>query len=81
MALYLHALRNADSLHMRISGLVSEAMVNDDMVSISEEFELHAFNDSVSGSIYRIARIHRKIHTRMAGHPSVNRVGPVTEAA
>ena len=58
-----HALNYADGFHVGVSGLVSEAVVYDYGVAISEEFEAYAFHNPVTCGIDRIARFHGEIHT------------------
>ena len=61
----LHALGNTYGLHMRITGLITESMVDDYLVSIAEELKLDAFNHTIAGRINRIARLQGEIHASM----------------
>ena len=63
--LHLHSLGHSDCAHMGISCLVAEAVVYEDGISISEEFEAHALHHTVTGRIYRIARLESEIYAAM----------------
>ena len=77
--LYLHALDHAYGLEMGIPRLVSEAMVYDHGISISEELEFHAFHHAVTCRIDRVAGLKGKIHTAMTLCAAGKRIAPVAE--
>ncbi len=80
-ALHLHSLHHSDGFHVRISCLITEAMVHHHLVSVAEKFEFHRLHHAVTCGIYGIAWFKGEIHARMPGRPAAERVRPVAEAA
>ena len=66
---------------MGITGLISESVVYDYLVSIAEELELHALDHTISCSIDRIPWLEGKIDSSMSCDTSADRVRPVAETA
>ena len=56
-------------------------MVDKHLISIAEELELDLLHHTVSGCIDRVARLERKIHSRMPLGASCERVASESETA
>ena len=63
--LHLHALHHIYRLHVSISCLISEAVIYNDLISITEEFELDRLDHTVSGRIEPVAWLKCKVHSCM----------------
>ena len=66
---------------MGISGLVSETVIDKDLISVTEELELDADHNSISGCIDRIARLQCKVNSCMSLGSSCERVASEAETA
>ena len=64
-SLDLHSFCHAYGFKMGISCLITEPVVDEHRIAITEKFKPDRFHHTVTGGIYRVARLKSEVHAAM----------------